>query len=165
MKRTFPKTIQVVCIAAVAVFLGGSRTAGNRRTALDTEHSITATILHREEVLDQAETRHDVVAVGKLLAADYRGITIGGRIIQRNDVLRVVNGDMQTSSQSTERDVRVFENVAIYTALVVNRGIDDATREPYTLATRVTDVWQKQGKEWKLVHDHESAVRGATEAK
>jgi hypothetical protein len=159
MGRTFLNVIQVVCVAAVAVCLEGSRTTGNRGTALGPPNSTTTTILHLEDVLDKAETRHDVVAVGKLIASDYSGITIGGRIIQRNDVLAAVDGNEQTSSQSTDRDVRVLGSVAIYTALVVDRGINDATQEPYTLTTRVTDVWQKQGKEWKLVHDHESAVR------
>ena len=165
MARTFPTILQLACVAALAVCLGGSKTAENRNTPLDTVQSTTATILHLEDVLDRAETHHDVVAAGKLIASDYRGITIGGRIIQRSDVLAAVSGNQETSSQSTERAVRVLENVAVYTALVVDRGIDDRTKEPYTLTTRVTDVWQKQGKDWKLVHDHESAVRAGEEAK
>jgi hypothetical protein len=165
MARTFPKLIQLASVAVLAVCVGGSKPAGSRKTALDTEQSITATILHLEDALDQAETHHDVATAGKLIASDYRGITIGGRIIQKNDVLAAVNGDQETASQSTERDVRVLENAAIYTALVVDRGIDDRTREPYTLTTRVTDIWQKQGKEWKLVHDHASAMKPAQDVK
>jgi len=128
---------------------------------MDTEQSVAATILHLEDTLDQAETHHDVATAGKLIANDYRGITIGGRIIQKSDVLAAVNGAAETSSESKERDVRVLDNVAIYTALVRDRGIDEATHQPYTLTTRVTDVWQKQVKEWKLVHDHASAVKSA----
>jgi ketosteroid isomerase-like protein len=161
MAGTFSTAVRVASLAALTLCLCGSRTPVNRKAPPDADQSAIATILHLEEALDQAETHHDVVTVAKLIASDYRGITVGGRIIERKDVLAAVNGNEQTSSQSTEREVRILENVAIYTALVVDHGVNDKTQEPYSLTTRVTDVWQKQGKEWKLVHDHESAVKNS----
>ena len=75
---------------------------------------------------------------------------MGGRIIAKRDVLAAVRGSEQTSSRSTEREVRVLEDAAVYTALVLDRGVDEKTQEPYALATRVMDVWQKRGRGWKL---------------
>jgi hypothetical protein len=54
--------------------------------------------------------------------------------------------------------VRVLEDAAVYTALVLDRGVDGKTKEPYALATRVMDVWQKRGREWKLVNDQATGV-------
>jgi hypothetical protein len=52
----------------------------------------------------------------------------------------------------------VLDNAAIYTALVLDHGTDQKTQKPYTLATRVMDVWQKRGREWKLVNDQATGL-------
>jgi hypothetical protein len=54
--------------------------------------------------------------------------------------------------------VRLLQNAAVYTAFVVDRGTDEKTGESYTLATRVMDIWQKRGREWKLVNDQATGV-------
>ena len=51
-----------------------------------------------------------------------------------------------------------MENAAVYTAFVLDRGTDPQTRDQYALATRVMDVWQKRGREWKLVNDQATSV-------
>jgi len=111
-----------------------------------------------EKVLDEAESQHRVTAVDELIADDYWGITVGGGIITKRDVLAAVGGREEASSESTNREVRPLENAAIYTALVLDHGIDQKTQEPYTLATRVMDIWQKHGLEWKLINDQATAV-------
>ena len=151
--------VQAVALAATAVCLEGSRTRTDRRLdALETPQSITATILRLEERLDEAESHHRVAAVDELIADDYWGITLGGGMIGKRDVLAAVRGTEEASSQSSERQVRVLENAAVYTALVSDHGINSKTEEPYTLATRVMDVWQRRGREWKLVNDQATAV-------
>jgi hypothetical protein len=141
---------------AAALCLEGSRTPADKK--LETPQSITATILRLEDLLDEAESHHHVTTVEQLIAEDYRGITVGGGIIGKRDVLAAVAGEEEASSQSTEREVRMLENAAVYTALVVDHGINAKTREPYTIATRVMDIWQKRGRDWKLVNDQATAV-------
>lgn len=151
--------IQAVGLAAAALCLEGSRTPTDGRPGkLEMPQTITATILRLEELLDEAESHHHVATVEKLIADDYRGITVGGGIIAKRDVLTAVGGTEEASSQSTDREVRVLENAAVYTALVLDRGIDSKTHEQYALATRVMDVWQKRGREWKLVNDQATGV-------
>ena len=151
--------IQAVGLAAAALCLEGSRTPTDGRPGnLQMPRTIAATILRLEELLDEAESQHHVAAVEKLIADDYRGITVGGGIIGKRDVLTAVGGSEEASSQSTDREVRVLENAAVYTALVLDRGIDSKTHEAYALATRVMDVWQKRGREWKLVNDQATGV-------
>ena len=148
--------IQAAGLAAAALCLEGSRTPAVSKP--ETPQSVTATILRLEELLDEAESRHYVSTVERLIADDYRGITVGGSLIAKRDVLNAVGGKEEASSRSAEREVRVLDNAAVYTALVVDRGIDSKTREPYTLATRVMDIWQKRGGEWKLVNDQATGV-------
>jgi hypothetical protein len=143
-------------LAAAALCLEGSRE--RKPEPLETSQAITATILRLEELLDEAESHHRVADVDKLIADDYRGVSVGGGIIAKRDVLAAVGGKEEASSQSTDRMVRVLENAAVYTAMVLDRGVDAKTQEPYTLATQVTDVWQKRGGEWKLVNDQATAV-------
>jgi hypothetical protein len=159
MFRPTSLLVQGGILAAAALCLNASRT--DRRTkldALETPQTITATILRLEERLDDAESHHRAAAVAELIADDYRGITVGGGIITKRDVLAAVSGEEETTSQSSNREVRPLENAAVYTALVSDRGVDQKTREPYILATRVTDVWQKRGREWKLVNDQATGV-------
>jgi hypothetical protein len=151
--------VQVAVLMAAALCLEASRTDKRiKPESLETPQTITATILRLEELLDEAESHHRVVTVQALIADDYQGITVGGGIITKRDVLAQVSGEEQASSQSSDREVRPLENAAVYTALVLDKGTDQKTGESYILATRVTDVWQKRGREWKLVNDQATGV-------
>jgi hypothetical protein len=159
MLRPISILVQAVALTAAALCLEGSRTPTDRKPdKLETPQTITATILRLEELLDEAESHHRVAAVEKLIADDYWGITLSGGTIAKRDVLAAVGGTEEASSQSSEQEVRVLENAAVYTAFVLDRGISTKTREPYMLATRVTDIWQKRGREWKLVNDQATEV-------
>jgi hypothetical protein len=159
MLRPISSVIQGAGLLAAALCLEGSRTPTDKnRDKLETPQAITTTILHLEDWLDEAESQHRVATVQQLIADDYRGITVGGGIIAKADVLAAVGGKEEASSQSSDRQVRVLENAAVYTALVLDHGIDEKTQEPYTLATRVTDIWQKRGRDWKLVDDQATGV-------
>jgi hypothetical protein len=164
MFRPTSLLVQAAGLAALALCLEGSKTASSRKPEpLATPQAITATILRLEDQLDEAESHHELAAVARLIADDYRGITVGGAIIVKHDVLAAVGGGSEAaSSESTDRVVRVLENAAIYSALVLDHGIDEKTHIPYTLATRVTDVWQKRGHDWMLVNDQATGVAGVT---
>jgi len=151
--------IQVSALAVAALCLEASRTPSpTKPKSLETPQTISASILRLEKLLDDAESHHQVDKVEELIADDYRGITVGGGIINKRDVLAAVGGREEASSESSDQEVRPLENAAVYTALVLDRGIDQKTQQPYTLATRVTDVWQKRGRDWKLVNDQATGI-------
>ena len=146
-------------LAAAAICLQGARTPSRAKSDLpEAPQAIVAAILRLEERLDDAESHHRVPQVDELIADDYSGITIGGGIITKGDVLAAVGGKEEASSQASDREVRPLENAAVYTAVVLDRGIDPKTGQSYTLATRVMDVWQKRGRDWKLVNDQATGV-------
>jgi hypothetical protein len=159
MFRPTSVIVPVAALATVSLCLQASRTAKTAKPeTLETPQTTIATILRLEELLDEAESHHRVATVDELIANDYQGITIGGGIIAKRDVLAAVGGRDEASSESSNREVRPLGNAAVYTALVLDRGTDQKTQEPYTLATRVMDVWQKRGHEWRLVNDQATAV-------
>lgn len=159
MFRPTSVVVLLAGLAAAVLCLEASRTTPRTKPEpLETPQTVTATILRLEERLDEAESHHRVAAVDELIADDYWGITVGGGIITKRDVLAEVGGKEETSSQSSDRKVRPLENAALYTALVLDRGIDQKTGEPYILTTRVTDIWQKRGHDWKLVNDQATGV-------
>ena len=131
---------------------------------LETPLTITTTILRLEDLLDEAESHHRVATANELIADDYWGVTVGGGIISKLDVLAAVGGREEASSQSSEREVRPLQNAAVYTAFVLDRGIDQKTQKPYTVTTRVMDIWQKRGGEWKLINDQATVVTVDREA-
>lgn len=151
--------VQAACVAAAALCLQGSKTPPRPQSgSREASQATTREILKLEDTLDDAESHHRVAIVQGLVADDYSGITVGGSTITKRDVLDAVGGAEETSSQSSEREVRPLENAAVYTALVLDRGIDPKTKKPYVLASRVMDIWQKRGREWKLVNDQATGV-------
>jgi hypothetical protein len=159
MRRPSSLLIPVAVFVTAAMCLEASRTPPRPKAeALETPQTTTAAILRLENLLDDAESHHRVAAVDDLIADDYSGITVGGGIITKRDVLAQVGGHEEASSESSDRKVRPMANAAVYTALVLDHGIDLKTGQPYTLATRVTDVWQKRAGAWKLVNDQATGV-------
>lgn len=159
MFRPASVMIPAAALAAATLCLDASRTPRpTKPDPLKSPQAITATILRLEQLLDEAESHHRVATVEQLIADDYWGITVGGGIITKHDVLAEVGGSEEASSESSDPEVRTLENAAVYTALVLDRGIDRKTQQPYMLATRVMDVWQKRGREWKLVNDQATRV-------
>ena len=158
MLRTGSVLLLVAGFTAAAVCLYGSRTAPGKPSSAESPQAVTAKILRLEEGLDDAESHHRVAAVEDLIADDYVGITVGGGVIRKRDVLKAVGGTEEASSQSSDRQVRPLENAAVYTALVLDRGIEPNTGKSYILASRVMDIWEKRGGEWKLVNDQATGV-------
>lgn len=146
-------------LAAAVLCLEAARTDRRiRPDPLETPLTITATIFRLKDLLDEAESHHRVATVNELIADDYWGITVGGGIITKRRVLAAVGGKEEVSSQSSNREVRPLQNAAIYTAFVLDRGIDQKTRRLSTVTTRVMDIWQKRGGEWKLINDQATGV-------
>jgi hypothetical protein len=164
MYRPSSFLVPVAVFVAAAVCLEASRTPPRPKAeALETPQTTTAEILRLENLLDDAESHHRVAAVDDLIADDYSGITVGGGIIMKQDVLKQVGGNEEASSESSDRKVRPMANAAVYTALVLDHGIDPKTGQAYALATRVTDIWQKRAGTWKLVNDQATVVNLASQ--
>ena len=103
MYRPVSILVPVAGLVAAAICLEGSRTPP-RTKPLESPQNMIATILRLEERLDDAESHHRVPAVDELIADDYAGITVGGGMITKRDVLAEVGGREEVSSESSDRE-------------------------------------------------------------
>ena len=73
-------------------------------------------MLALEDTLNAAWLRHDTLSLGRLLGADFRRITAGGRSLARADMLRGAAHTEETATEFTDRTARAFGNVVVTTA-------------------------------------------------
>lgn len=122
MLRSTLIIVQVAGLAAAVLCLEAARTDRRKPNPLETPLTITATILRLEDSLDENESHHRVAIVNELIADDYWGITVGGGIITKRDVLAAVGGSEEASSQSSDREVRPLQNAAVLHSFRVGPG-------------------------------------------
>ena len=108
-----------------------------------------------EDTLNAAWLRHDTLSLGRLIGADFRGITANGRSLGRADMLRAAAQTEESATEYTDRTARAFGTVVVTTGRITDRG-RRATGEPFTFVTLVTFVWVRRPSGWQLVAWHES---------
>ena len=115
----------------------------------------TTQVLALEDALNAAWLRHDTLTLGRLIAADFRGITAEGPSVTRADMLRAAAHTEESATEFTDRTARAFGNVVVTTGRITDRG-RRATGEQFTVVTLVTFVWVRRPSGWQLVAWHES---------
>ena len=108
-----------------------------------------------EDTLNAAWLRHDTLSLGRLIGADFRGITADGPSVDRADMLRAAAGTEENATEFTDRTARAFGDVVVTTGRITDHG-RRATGEPFTFVTLVTFVWARRPSGWQLVAWHES---------
>ena len=114
-----------------------------------------AEVLALEDTLNAAWLRHDTLSLGRLIGADFRGITASGGSVTRADMLRAAAHTEESATEFTDRTARAFGNVVVTTGRITDRG-RHANGEPFTVVTLVTFVWVRRPSGWQLVAWHES---------
>lgn len=87
----------------------------------------------------------------RLLADDYIGITVYGRLLDKTGTIELFrSGSVHTASMEvSDRDVRLFGNTAV---VIVARHLDDAIAgNPRHEQHRCTKVWVKRKGKWQVV--------------
>jgi hypothetical protein len=108
-----------------------------------------------EDSLNAAWLRHDTLSLGRLIAADFRGITADGGSVTKADMLRGAAQTEESATEYTDRTARAFGDAVVTTGRITDRG-RRATGEPFTIVTLVTFVWVRRPSGWQLVAWHES---------
>ena len=112
-------------------------------------------VLALEDTLNAAWLRHDTLSLGRLIGADFRGITADGGSVARADMLRAAARTEESATEFTDRTARAFGDVVVTTGRITDRG-RRVTGEPFTVVTLVTFVWARRPSGWQLVAWHES---------
>ena len=137
-------------LAGLVVLLAGCGRAGQ-----PAQPPPTTQVLALEDTLNAAWLRHDTLSLGRLIAADFRGITADGPSVTRADMLRAAEHTEESATEFTDRTARAFGNVVVTTGRITDRG-RRATGESFTVVTLVTFVWAQRQSGWQLVAWHES---------
>lgn len=116
-------------------------------------------IAANEQAIEQAWLRHDVSVVRRLYADDFSGTTARGRMIGKAEILKAVEHNNESASEQSEVRVRVLGDSVIYSALVTDHGARESTHEPYTIRTRVMDIWNRRNNRWQIVASTETEVK------
>jgi len=112
-------------------------------------------VLALEDTLNAAWLRHDTLSLGRLIGADFRGITADGHSVCRADMLRAAAYTAESATEFTDRTARAFGDVVVTTGRITDHG-RRATGELFTVVTLVTFVWARRPSGWQLVAWHES---------
>jgi hypothetical protein len=119
--------------------------------------SAQRTILDREDAFDHAWLKGDRDALEQLIADDFVGV--GSSLYGKAQVIAVAMRMEESATERTERNVRLFGNVAIARSLVTDRGVHRSSGQSYTATSRVTDVWVMRNGAWQLVAAQESTAK------
>jgi ketosteroid isomerase-like protein len=111
-----------------------------------------------EKELSQAFVANDADALGRHLSDDWTIITPQGNVLGRSAFLRLIkSGDLTHESMDfAETKVRVFLPTAIVTFRATSAGRFKG--QPFTESERTTDIFVKQGPDWKCVQTQLTAI-------
>lgn len=141
------RSFHLVCLV---VLLAGRAAAGQVAP-----REPAAQVLALEDTLNAAWLRHDTLTLGRLIGADFRGITASGGSVARADMLRAAAHTEENATEYTDRTARAFGDVVVTTGRITDRG-RRVSGEPFTVVTLVTFVWTRRPSGWQLVAWHES---------
>jgi ketosteroid isomerase-like protein len=144
--------IAVVALSAVAIVSGQEQ--GARR---EQNRTVEQTIRKLDNERIQAQIHADAAALERIYADDFIGISPGGTMRTKPQVISdFTSGDLKFRSITTEDvQVRVYENAAVETGRSTMEGQDKGKAVPRD--NRFTRVWIKQQGRWRLVANHYSS--------
>src|SRR5262245_11083993 len=144
------RPIYLVCLVALL--------APHEATGQTAPRGPAAHVQALEDTLNAAWLRRDTLTLGRLIGADFRGITADGGTLARADMLRAAAQTQENATDYTDRTARAFGNVVVTTGRITDRG-RRTTGEPFTIVTLVTFVWVRRPVGWQLVAWHESYAK------
>ena len=118
--------------------------------------------LHRAE--EEAEDKKDFVALDRLLNDDFIFVAANGSISDKKKFLDEIKADDEPSSAPQQKltyedfKVRVYGKTAIVNFVLLVSGKDKDGKD-YANRFRMSVVWVKPNKDWRISNFHATRVR------
>jgi ketosteroid isomerase-like protein len=117
--------------------------------------------LHRAE--EEAESKKDVAALDRLLNEDFVFVAANGSISDKKKFLDEIKGDDEPPAPQenlTYEDfkVRIYGTTAIVNYVLLVSGKDKDGKD-YANRYRMSVVWVKQRRDWRISNFHTTRVR------
>ena len=150
MKRTIILTIAFLITATLV-------------TAQSQNKNIEQEFMRLQRAEDEAETKKDVAALDRLLNDDFIYVAANGSISDKKKFLEGVKGDNEPASPQenlTYEDfkVRVYGKTAIVNYVLFVSGKDKDGKD-FAYRWRMSVVWVKQERDWRISNFHATRVR------
>jgi ketosteroid isomerase-like protein len=115
-------------------------------------------LIAREDAWGRAMVANDADAIGRFMADDWVIVGPDGSLCNKARFLELVRSGALTHDVMDAEDfeVRVHGDTAIVTARGISGG--QFQGHAFRVVERVTDVWVRQGDEWRCVHTHLSRI-------
>ena len=110
-----------------------------------------------EDTLRTATLRNDAVTTGDLLAEDWRNISVDGSLINKTQLLAVMDTFRFVSITDHEVEIRVYDACAIVTGRSL-RVLADTTGGEVRRNVRFTRVYVRQLERWRVVSAQATAI-------
>jgi uncharacterized protein (TIGR02246 family) len=141
------------CVAQQAAFTEDSKAQPSPADSNDEKE-----ILGLEKTVNDAWLKHDGPTISGTVADDFESWSFKGHRRSKADLLKHVANNKETKTEVADEKVRVFGDMAIYTALVTD-SMADGKGGINAQTTAVTIVYARGAGQWKMIQDHESLLQ------
>ena len=152
-------TLQIVAMGLSLLLMSTGALAQNGQST-ENSGAIVQALIEKSNEVHSLQKSKDVNGIKMLLTDDFDYVGGDGRLHHRDELL----GDMQ---DGTLRDFKLYEPQAVqidsnaalltYNAIIDMREGDDPGMAPRY--QKVSDLWVKQGSEWRLKFEQATPVR------
>jgi ketosteroid isomerase-like protein len=120
-------------------------------------------LIRVEEEWNRAMVQNDAATITRYMADDWTIIGTDGRVSDKAAFLRLVESGALTHDvmEADEVKVRVYGDAAVVMARAVSGG--KYRGQPFRVVERVSDVFVRQGGQWRCVLTHLSRM-GSSES-
>jgi ketosteroid isomerase-like protein len=123
---------------------------------------LTAEFKARQQEQDDAENKKDLAALDKIFADDFIFIAANGSIHNKKQFLDELKADTEPPSDQKlgyeDFKVRVYGKTALANYVLMVPG-KDKDGKATTSRFRMSVLWVKHGKNWRIVNFHATRVR------
>lgn len=156
-----PVKTYLAALGLVAVLQGcESGGGGNEAAAAQARAQLVATLSAQADRWDQAIVRKDRAAIERNMAADFRQIDGQGSLENKQTFVDdLMSAELEIQPYTVEDfDVRLYGETALITGRTRMTGKYQG--KPFATHYRYTDVYVRQGEEWKIVSVQISKIPG-----
>ena len=127
-----------------------------------TSDKVTAEFKARQIAQDDAENKKDTAALEKIFADDFIFIAANGSIHNKKQFLDEVKAETEPPSDEKleyeDFKVRMYGKIALANYVLAVPGKDKDSKVT-TSRFRMSVLWIKQGKDWRITNFHATRVR------
>jgi hypothetical protein len=131
-------------------------------TSVVAQSKIEQELMRLHRAMDEAELKHDVAALDKLLADDFTYVAANGAGYDKKKFIDEIKADTEPPSDNKLEyenfRARVYGKTAMVNYILVVSG-KDKDKKDFANRYQMSVMWLKQKGAWRIVNFHATRVR------